>query len=141
MYSYFAGRARAEDTAYVEQLHKLIEDADMTENVIFLGQRSDVPDILKAVDFICDSFILRSFPLAGLEACLYAGTPVLAANVGGSEEFISVSGAGLCFDYINSADAVEKAEQLIKLDTLKNCSEHGYQFAGECSVIIIIRML
>lgn len=129
----FAGRARAEDTAYVEQLHKLIEDADITENVIFLGQRSDVTDILKAVDFIMIPSSFEGFPLAGLEACA-AGTPVLAANVGGSEEFINVSGAGLCFDYINSANAVEKAEQLIKLDTLKNCSEHGYQFVGECSI-------
>ncbi len=129
----FAGRARDEDSLYVSQLHKLAFDYGMENEVIFMGQRSDVPDILKAVDLIMIPSSLEGFPLAGLEACA-AGTPVVAADVGGSEELIRVSKAGICFKYDNITAATEAVELLVNSNELLIYKQNCLSFASSCSM-------
>jgi glycosyltransferase involved in cell wall biosynthesis len=69
-----------EDAELVER--SLARDLGISDRVIFLGRRQDVPSLLRA----CDAFLMPSdregFPLAAIEA-LCAGIPLFLADVEG----------------------------------------------------------
>lgn len=71
----------------LEALEEQAEAAGLRDKVLFLGHRSDVPDLLAA----CDLFVLPSrreaFPLGVLEA-MALGKPVVATDCGGTREMI-----------------------------------------------------
>lgn len=64
-----------------EQIHEL----NLTYAVVFAGERSDVPRLLKAADVMIFPSLFEGLPGAVLEACA-AGTPVLASNLPGVKE-------------------------------------------------------
>ncbi|MFR4626285.1 MAG: glycosyltransferase [Dorea formicigenerans] len=80
---------------------------------------------------------VEGFPLAVLEAAS-AGTPVVACNVAGAEEFIEVSGDGMTFiedDAVDAATCIEKIvsnrDEMVKIGQLfaNNSSMERY---AEC---------
>jgi glycosyltransferase involved in cell wall biosynthesis len=76
------------------RLEAQTRDAGLEKNVVFLGRRADVPELLAC----CDSSALPSqaeaFPNALLES-MSAGLPVVATAVGGSKEVIENGQNGL----------------------------------------------
>jgi glycosyltransferase involved in cell wall biosynthesis len=73
------------------------------QRVRFLGNRSDVPELLAC----CDLFVLPSLneglPLALLEA-MAAGKPVIATAIGGTKEVVTNGSTGLLVPPANSRD-------------------------------------
>jgi glycosyltransferase involved in cell wall biosynthesis len=67
-----------ERPALEEQVVKL----GLSGNVVFAGQRNDVPDLLAAADIFVFPSETEGLPNALIEACL-AGLPIVACNVGG----------------------------------------------------------
>ena len=126
----FAGRARDEDKWYEEKLKNEVSELGLENDVVFLGHRTDVPDILKAVDLIMIPSV-EGFPLAGLEAAS-AGTPVVACARAGAQEFIRVSSAGAVFEEDNVKDATEKVLSVIS--DRSPLSENGKAFAKTCDM-------
>ena len=58
------------------------------ERVVLAGSRSDVPDLLRAIDvFVLSSYTIECFPIALLEA-MAAGRPAVCTAVGGVPEII-----------------------------------------------------
>lgn len=125
----FVGRARDEDTAYVEELKKLTENLGLTENVLFLGQRSDVPDILAASDLVVVPST-EGLSLAAMEAEA-AGVPVIVCNNAGACELVEMSGGGCTFDSDNVTDAAEKTVAVLK--DKEYYAEKGKEFAKSYS--------
>ena len=124
----FAGEAREPD--FLEELKKRAEELNISDDVTFLGRRSDIPDLLKMVDVLMIPSSFEGFPLAGLEAAA-AGVPVAACNVAGAEEFIRVSGDGACFTENNVEEAVTAIETIMaKKDEM---AENGRIFAAKMS--------
>ncbi len=60
----------------------------MDERVIFLGQRQDVPEILKGADVLVLPSLYEGLPLAILEG-MTASLPVVATRVGGVPELVA----------------------------------------------------
>ena len=127
----FAGRARDEDKWYEERLKNEVSELGLDNEVVFLGHRTDVPDILRAVDLIMIPSGFEGFPLAGLEAAS-AGTPVVACDRAGAEEFVRVSSAGAVFDEDNVKVAAEKV--LKAMSDRSTLSENGKAFAKTCDM-------
>ncbi len=99
----FPGECREPEFMY--ELEALVKELDLTDSVLFLGRRNDIPDLLKLVDVLMiPSF--EGFPLAGLEAAS-AGVPVAACNVAGAKEFVEVSNGGCVFEENNINNAIE----------------------------------
>lgn len=75
-------------------LEAQVRDAGLASNIMFLGRRTDVPELLAC----CDVSVLPSeaegFPNALLES-MSAGLPVVATAVGGSKEIIENGRNGL----------------------------------------------
>ena len=66
----------------------------LSERVIFLGQRQDVPLLMEAVDVVVHSSVdPEPFGLTLVEA-MRAGTPVIATDAGASAEILENGAAG-----------------------------------------------
>ena len=88
----------------------------MNHNVHFLGQRSDIPAIMKDLDVFVMASLNEPFGLVTIES-MAAGTPVVATNTGGTAEIITDGENGLLFPPKNS----EKLAQAVgKILTDKN---------------------
>jgi glycosyltransferase involved in cell wall biosynthesis len=84
---FVARSTRFDNIAYVERLHRLVADAGLRERVFFLGERDDVPELVRALDVLLLPSHEEPFGRALLEA-MALEVPVLAPNVGGCVELV-----------------------------------------------------
>lgn len=124
----FAGECR--DSEYMAELNKSVEQYGLKGQVVFLGRRSDIPDLLKIIDMLIIPSAFEGFPLAGLEAAA-AGVPVIACDAAGAEEFIRVSGDGVTFIEDNVVSAAEAVGKI--LEGKEMYKKAGIKFANQMS--------
>lgn len=85
------GAQRPEEAAYEAGLKAQAVGLGLGERVRFLGQRSDVPRLLRAAEVHCQPNTgPEPFGLAFVEA-LYAGLPVVTTSLGGPLEIVDAS--------------------------------------------------
>lgn len=88
------GSALFGETAYAEELKALTERLGLGERIVFLGQRSDVPDLMRAVDIVVHPSVLpEPFGLTVVEGML-AERPVVASAAGAIPEILEGGKAG-----------------------------------------------
>jgi glycosyltransferase involved in cell wall biosynthesis len=95
-----------------EKLRALVGRLGLTETVLFLGRRSDVPDLLAAVDLAVCCSDYEGSPLAVLEY-MAAGKPVVATRVGGIPDQIEDGVHGLLVDPRDEQRLAEAVEALL----------------------------
>jgi glycosyltransferase involved in cell wall biosynthesis len=79
---------RPSELGYHGELLNLASELNIESRIRFLGQRYDVPDLLKAADIHCQpNNRPESFGIAFIEA-LYAGLPVVTTALGGALEIV-----------------------------------------------------
>lgn len=82
------GAQRPEEETYLAGLKSQAEGLGLTGRVHFLGQRSDVPRLLRAADIHCQPNVsAEPFGIAFVEA-LQAGLPVVTTAMGGPLEIV-----------------------------------------------------
>jgi len=81
------------------------------EKVIFTGSRSDIPDLLDAMDLFALASVSEGFPNVLLEAMAMA-KPVVATAVGGIPELIDSGKDGLL---VPARDSSALAEAIVEL--------------------------
>jgi glycosyltransferase involved in cell wall biosynthesis len=85
------GAQRPEEEEYLAGLRAQAEGLGLAERVRFLGQRSDVPRLLKAADIHCQPNMgAEPFGIAFVEA-LQAGLPVVTTAMGGPLEIVDAT--------------------------------------------------
>jgi glycosyltransferase involved in cell wall biosynthesis len=80
-----------------QKIAKLVREHGQQDNVILLGIRNDVDEILPLCDLYCHPAKAESFGLAVAEAMSH-GLPVIAAPVGGIPEFVTHNESGLLIE-------------------------------------------
>ncbi|MBC7263910.1 MAG: glycosyltransferase family 4 protein [Chloroflexi bacterium] len=76
-------------------IEELVQRLDIEKQVVMLGMRRDVPDVLRAADvFVLTSRGWEGLPLTALEAQA-SGVPVVITDVGGSREAIADGKTGI----------------------------------------------
>lgn len=94
-------------------LETLIGELGLTGNVLLLGARNDVPEIMKVMNVYCLSSLMEGLPLSLLEA-MSAGLPVVGTDVTGIRDVIADGQTGL----LVPSDSPEKlSEALIRVLT------------------------
>jgi glycosyltransferase involved in cell wall biosynthesis len=84
----FVARAtRFDNEAFVARLRTLIASRGLEDRVSLLGERSDVPELMRALDVLLLPSEQEPFGRALIEA-MAMGVPVLATNVGGPPEIV-----------------------------------------------------
>lgn len=79
----------------IDQCKHLVTDLKLSDRVLFLGMRNDVPNVLTASDIVVMSSHWEGFGLAAVEG-MAAGKPVVVSDVKGLAEV--VGDAGLKFE-------------------------------------------
>jgi len=77
-----------------EKLKILCADLKIEENVVFAGERGDIPEILSLTDIFVLPSLREGLPLTILEA-MACGKPVIATNVGGIPEVVKDGVSGI----------------------------------------------
>jgi L-malate glycosyltransferase len=84
----FAGRGvRYDNPAYLQELHQLVAELGVQDSVHFLGQRGDVPGILRELDLSLLPSWDEPFANVMLES-MAMRTPLLVSSVGGGPELV-----------------------------------------------------
>lgn len=84
------------------RLRQLVEELELSEQVVFYGYRTDIRPYLKATDLLVFPTIREGLGMAALEA-MAMGVPVLAADNRGTREFMTADNGCVCME--NSAQS------------------------------------
>jgi glycosyltransferase involved in cell wall biosynthesis len=85
------GVQRPHEAEYLQELQAQAQELGIADCLRFLGQRSDVPDLLAAADIFCQpNSSPEPFGIAFIEA-LYAKLPVVTTAIGGAVEIVDES--------------------------------------------------
>ena len=102
-----------------DDLEALSRHMGLSDDIIFLGERRDVPELMKIFDVFTLSSNLEAASLALLEA-MASDLPIVATNVGGNSELIKDNETGVLVDrgdYKKFADAIIR---ILQNPTVKN---------------------
>ena len=80
--------------AQEEKLKNFCVDLKIEKNVIFTGERDDIPEILSSIDIFVLPSLREGLPLTILEAMACA-KPIIATNVGGIPEAVKDGVSGI----------------------------------------------
>lgn len=92
-----------------------VKKRNLKNNVIFLGKREDVPEILSITDIYVASSKREGLPLNIMEA-MYMEIPVVATNNRGHKELIENDKTGILLKRNVIGEMLEKVEELIQND-------------------------
>ncbi|RQO31923.1 glycosyltransferase [Taibaiella sp. KBW10] len=112
------------------KIEDLVASLHLQDRVFFLGQRMDVPSLLKSSDIIVLSSDFEGLSLSSIEG-MASGKPFVASNVPGLREV--VSGAGILFERANEralAEIIQKlsSDKELYAQTVRNCEARAGQY-------------
>lgn len=111
------------DGPLIEDNKKLVEELKLSNRVVFLGNRYDIPELMNYADIAILSSHWEGFGLAVLEG-MAAKKPVIASDVDGVREI--VEGYGLLFEQGNEKELAKHIISLI------NDQEYYNKIALQC---------
>jgi L-malate glycosyltransferase len=85
---FVAAATRFDNEDYVTRLHELIERAGLAERVSWLGERDDVPEVVRGLDVLLLPSWEEPFGRAAIEA-MALEVPVVATTIGGPAEIVA----------------------------------------------------
>ena len=94
-------------------LEALCSELGLSDNVRFLGTRSDVPEIICATDLMVLTSVTEAMPMVILEA-MACGKPVVATDVGGVGELVEDGVTGFLVPPKEPAALAERLIELIR---------------------------
>lgn len=100
-----------------EMLSEQIKNLNREDDIILLGQRQDIQNVMKQIDFVVLSSLWEGLPLIPLEA-FSVGKPVVATNVDGTPEIVEDNINGLLVEAKNSEQLSEAMLKLIDNEEL-----------------------
>lgn len=113
-----------------KECEKLCSDLGITDRVLFLGERDDIPELLKRADIVALSSHYEGMSLSAIE-CMASGKPFIASKVPGIIE-IAENAAILVPEGDDEAWAKAilqiSVNQMIAADIVKKCKERAKKF-------------
>jgi L-malate glycosyltransferase len=104
-----------DNVSYEGSLRRLADSLDVADALTFLGERRDVPELLRAFDILLVPSRHEPFGRSIVEA-MAAGTPVIATRVGGPSEVIADGTSGVLLPPSSPSLWAEAVLQLLEDD-------------------------
>lgn len=109
------------------KLEKLVDDLNIKDNIIFLGYRNDVINVIKQLDIVVLSSLWEGLPLTPIET-FSVGRTIVATDVDGTSEIVINNKNGFLIESKNYNDISEKVLDLYKNKYLRLAFEkEGYK--------------
>lgn len=131
VHALIVGSARVEDNEYEAVLKQAVIKKGLENYVHFLGQRSDIEDIMKVLSVV-DIPSMEGMPLVALEA-MAAGVPIIATSQGGAGELITDSCAGILFNQEDTSEII--ADKILTAINNKTIRNNGVSYANKHSLV------
>jgi len=113
------------------RLEQLTQELNLTENILFLGERTDARSLLQHADIFVNTSDWEGFPITLLEA-MAAGLPIVATNVGGNREIIQTGETGILVEPGNAqAIAIGICQMIANPKTAKKMGQRGQEEVRE----------
>jgi glycosyltransferase involved in cell wall biosynthesis len=106
-------------SVFYDKIRNTISEYDLMDKVIFAGNRSDIPTILKASNLFILPSRSEGTPAALIEA-MASGLPCIATNTGGIPEVIRNGENGFLFERENYSELAEKIINLLNDSKLQS---------------------
>lgn len=120
------------NAAYTEELKKYVADNNLDGNVVFMGYRGDVPEVLNHCDVGLTASVSEAFGRITVEYMMQ-NLAVIASDTGANPEIVSDGENGLLY---HSGDAKQLADKMRMLiddrDLLLHLAAKGKQHALKC---------
>lgn len=121
--------------SYYQKICAQIKLFYLNDKVIFAGNRSDIPDILKASDLFILPSRSEGTPAALIEA-MASGLPCIATNAGGMPEVIINGDNGFLFEKENVDELADKIKRValepdLKMQFVTNAQKDLHKFSIE----------
>jgi len=127
----FAGRIEQGAEDKMADCVNFCTEAGIADRVHFIGGRSDVPDILAALDVFVFSSLQEGFPVAVSEAML-AGVPLIVSDIEPLREAVGDGEFGDVFETGNAIDLGEKMIGMLRDDARRRTlSDRARSYAAE----------
>lgn len=101
------------------KLEELVDDLNIKDNVIFLGYRNDVTNVIKQLDVVVLSSLWEGLPLTPIEA-FSVGKTVIGTNVDGTPEIIKNEHNGILITPKSSQDITNAVLKIIEYSFLRS---------------------
>ena len=103
----------------------LAKELNIENNIIFLGYRKDVLELITCMDFIVLSSRWEGFPLTPIETFAMKKT-IIVSNIDGNNEIVKNNYNGLLFEKDNIDDLTNKINKMLSIDKTK-LEENAYK--------------
>lgn len=128
------GSHSKEDDEVVNILSKLVKTNKLENEIVFLGNRTDIPDLLSQADLFILPSRYEGLPLVLLEA-MASGLPVIASNIISNKNLIKNDINGILFENENYEDLAAKIIELnYNREKMKQIAKEGYCFVQDFDI-------
>lgn len=107
-----------------KECEMLVSQLLLNDRVFFLGQRMDIPQLLRTADIVVLSSKYEGLSLSSIEG-MASGRPFVASDVPGLSEI--VAGAGVLFESGNSQELATRIQELLENKALYDNTVNGCQ--------------
>jgi glycosyltransferase involved in cell wall biosynthesis len=125
-YLVFVGGTRT-SPSYVDDMKRLVAERGLERQVLFLGNREDVPRLLRLADALVAYSTVEGVPRVVMEA-MFAGRPVIVSNTPGMEEVVLHGQNGLIVDFDDPSNPLAQA-----LRNLSDAPDHWQRLGRRAS--------
>lgn len=113
------------------ELERFVNDRDLKDKVVFLGEVLDVRPILAIMDVFVLTSVTETFSNAALEA-MSMGKPVILTNIGGAQEMVREGRNGYLYKKGNVDELVVLLKRLLgDLELRGRLGENARRIVGE----------
>lgn len=114
---------------YEKQLKNIVQESDIEDNVVFLGEIKDMVSVRSTMDIELMCAIKETFGRVTVEG-MRSGLLVIGANTGGTLEIIDDGNTGILYQQGDEQDLADKILGVYMNPELRMCiAKNGYNFA------------
>ena len=120
----FVGKGMKDDPESSEgEIRGFVRDHSMSENVMFMGSRADIPELLAVMDVFCLISLNEGLPISLIEA-MAAGLPVIGSDVDGIRGIVKQGVNGILVGPSDEASLREALRSLLLNEKMRATFGH-----------------